>query len=118
MTEVVNFHVCKRLAVSATLGCDFCDRFVKWVYPKTCLVVLIDALTVPIVRHCGKQQLEVTKNTKVVSFPRRGRLVTPKMQSTQRVGVSPFSQAMVVVQTERKGPILDKPKQPTVKRME
>lgn len=42
--------------------CDHCDQFVKYIYPKTCLVELVDAPAIPIVWHYGKQRQAITKN--------------------------------------------------------
>lgn len=114
MTKLAIFLICKRLAGPAILECDFCDQFVKLIYPKTRLVKLIDASTVPIVRHDEKQRLVATKNTKVVSFPKRKGRVPPKIQ---RVRDCPFSQTLIRVQTKQKGLILFTLKTPSGKRI-
>lgn len=82
MTQLVNFLVYERPAIPAILRCDFCDQFVKCIYTKARLVELIDASTVPIYRHYGKQPLAATKNSKTFSFQRQKGCVSTKMQST------------------------------------
>lgn len=84
MMELVNFVVCELLAVSAVLRGDFCDQIVKCIHPKPLFVELVDASTAPIVRHFVKQQSAVTKNTKIVSFPKREGCFS-KVWSTQCV---------------------------------
>lgn len=117
MTELVNFLVCERLAVSAILGCDFCDQFVECIYSKTRSVELVDGSTLPIVRHYCKQRSAVTKSSKVFSFSERKGRVSPQIRSTQRVRVSPLSQAMITVQAERECQILVTPRTPAAKRI-
>lgn len=78
MTELVNFLVCKQSAVPAILVCRFCDQLVEGIYPKTGLVILVDASAVAIVRHYDKQRLAVTKSTKIVGFPKRKQRVSLK----------------------------------------
>lgn len=48
-TELVEFLVCKRLAVPTILRCDFCNQFGACNYAKTVIVESTDAPTVPIV---------------------------------------------------------------------
>lgn len=71
MKELVNFHVCVRLYVPAIHGCSFCNHNEKRVYPRTRILALIDASTLPIVQNYGRQRSVVTKNTKTVCFPKR-----------------------------------------------
>lgn len=68
MKNLSNFPVCERLAVAAILGFDFCDLFVERIDSKIRFVELVDAFTIPTVRHFSKQPLAVTKNTKTSSF--------------------------------------------------
>lgn len=49
MTELVNFLVCKQLAVPALLGCEFCYQFVSYINLKTRLVKLVDASTLHVI---------------------------------------------------------------------
>lgn len=90
IAKLVNFLVCERPAVSAILESGFCDQFVECINPKTCLVELVDASTVPLARHYGKQRLAVTKNTNAASFLKRKRRVVSQVRSTQRVRISKF----------------------------
>lgn len=56
---------------------QFCDEFVKYIYPRARLVELVDALTVPTALHHGKQQSAITTNSNlrnVCGFPRLAKL--------------------------------------------
>lgn len=71
---------------------------------------LVDALTVPIVWHYGKQQSAITTNSDSARFPKRKRRTSPKIRTTQQKHISAFCQAMVMVQTRRGDLILVSPK--------
>lgn len=112
MTGLLGFLACKRLVVSAILRCDFCNQFVECIYPKTRLMELIDASTILIAQHYGKQQSIVTKKTKIVSSPNQKSCAPFKIRFSQRVRISPFRQAIIVVELERKDSILVFPRHP------
>lgn len=92
ITEVVNFPVCERLAVSVIFDSDFCDQALECFYQKPSTEEVIDASTVPIVQHFGKQRSTVIKNTKNVRFSKRNGRVYPKTRSMELVRIPPFSQ--------------------------
>lgn len=67
--ERVNFLLSERQTLPAILRFDFRNQFAKCIYPKTRLVDLIDAWTVPFARHYGKQRSATTTNSEIVCFP-------------------------------------------------
>lgn len=115
LTELVAFLVCENLAVSAILGCNFCDQFVKCIYLKTRSVEATNESTVAINRQYWEQRSVDTIDGKC--FKHKGHAFL-KIQSTQRVRMPLFSQAIISVRTEREGFIIAKSRQCTRKRME
>lgn len=79
---------------------------------------MIDASTIPIVRHYGKERLAVGKNLKFASFLKRAKRVSSHIRPTKRVRIPPISQAVITVQTEQEGLVLVSSRTPTGKRME
>lgn len=51
----LDFVVCEKLVAPVTLGCDFCHRFVKVIYPHAKTVEMANSCTVPIVRKSLKR---------------------------------------------------------------
>lgn len=70
-TKLVSFRVSNWLAVPALPRCNFCDQFVECVYLKTCVVKLVGASTVLVVRHYEKHRSAVSRTTKIVRFQKR-----------------------------------------------
>lgn len=94
MTKFANLFVCDQLAIPAILGFDFCNQFMEYIYPKTPLVELVDASTVPIVRQHDMKQLVNSENLKYVSFSKQKRHVSLDIPPTQLMHTHLFSQAI------------------------
>lgn len=95
--------------------CKICDKFVERIYTKTHSVDLINGLTAPIYRYYGEKR-SVNAIGSIVFI--RKRCVHLPIQSLQRVRISPFSQTMIPIQTEREFKVFGTPKSSAGKRME
>lgn len=113
MTELVKSFVCKWQAILDILGCDFYDQFLECIYPKTRTVEFSHASTAPIIQNYGEQRSVVIDNTNGVGFQEGKGRVFPKIRSTQRVLLPPFSQTMITVQIKRERLTLAAPKTST-----
>lgn len=75
-----------------------CSQFLECIYPKTCSIELTDRSTIAIFRHFGEHR---HRNTANEDFLTRKRRSSPKIQSTQHVRTTPFSQVMLKAKLKR-----------------
>lgn len=109
--ELIRFIVCKRLAVTAILGCELFDHFVVCVYPKARLVGLMDASIVPAVPHYEEQRSAWFTNSENFRHQKHNDRVSDKIHSKQQVRIPTCSQVTITEQNEWEDLVLATPKE-------
>ena len=93
----VDFVVCERLSVPVILGCDFCDRHVEAIRPRSKEVELDDGTTVPIVKAPAKRSRESVPLPQAFAFPSHRDRISTKVRLTEPYRLQPGTQTWVRV---------------------
>ena len=93
----VDFVVCERLSVPVILGCDYCDRHIEAIRPRSKEIELDDGTTVPIVRAPTKRSRDSVPLPKAFEFPTQTERPSVKVKLTEPYRLQPGTQTWVKV---------------------
>ena len=79
----VDFVVCERLSVPIILGCDFCDRHIEAIRPRSKEVELEDETKVPIIKAATKRSRESVPLPRAFAFPTHRERISTKVKLTE-----------------------------------
>ncbi|CAN8072774.1 unnamed protein product [Agarophyton chilense] len=99
----VKFVVCRSLAAPIVLGCDYCDRFVEAIRPRSRLITLDDGSTVPIVRRPLRKVPTAAPLPPSMEYELAHGLPSPKIRESKPSVLTAESQTWVKVITQPHG---------------
>jgi len=99
----VDFVVCERLSVPVILGCDFCDKHVEAIRPRSKTVELEDGTTIPIIRAPTKRSRRSVPLPKAFEFPTRHERPSFKVKLAEPYRLRAGTQHWVKVHSEFHG---------------